>query len=136
MHQRVKSNRMSTTLNRIDEFRQRHQMWTIFRRRSSVLYRVVSVVLIYVIAICYYHATENWTIVDSIYFVTVTVSTIGYGDFHPDNDAVRIFTAFFIIAGLVFVLTAVDDLARYVVIRKQSNLIARMYPRSNPMVCM
>jgi hypothetical protein len=37
---------------------------------------------------------ENWPIVDSIYFATVTFTTIGYGDLAPTSDASRLFTAF------------------------------------------
>jgi potassium channel subfamily K len=43
---------------------------------------------------------EKWPIVDSIYFATVTFTTIGYGDLAPTSDASRLFTAFFALAGI------------------------------------
>ena len=36
------------------------------------------------------------------YFIMVTVSTVGYGDFYPETDLGRTFVTFFIIAGLAF----------------------------------
>lgn len=83
----------------------------------------MSVAGYYIIGAYFYHATESWTILDSVYFVTVSVSTIGYGDFYPTSDTGRLFTSFFIIAGLIFVLSAVDELAKYGVIRLQNKLL-------------
>jgi hypothetical protein len=88
-----------------------------------VLARTASVVGFYALGAYFYHITEDWTILDSVYFVTVTVSTIGYGDYHPTNDTGRLFTSFFIIAGLVIVLSAVDELAKYGIIRFENNVL-------------
>ncbi|MEL6528152.1 MAG: ion channel, partial [Chloroflexota bacterium] len=43
---------------------------------------------------------EDWSLVDSFYTAVVTLSTVGYGDFSPTNDASKIFTALFVISGL------------------------------------
>jgi len=45
--------------------------------------------------------TEPWTPVDSVYFVMVSMSTVGYGDFFPSRPESRVFTLFFIIYGIV-----------------------------------
>jgi hypothetical protein len=52
---------------------------------------------------------EDWGLLDSIYFITVTVSTVGYGDFYPTNDASRMFTIFYIIVGVAFIFSIVTD---------------------------
>ena len=39
---------------------------------------------------------------DSIYFVVVTVTTIGYGDLFPTTSAGKIFTIFFSFFGIAF----------------------------------
>ena len=45
------------------------------------------------------------TIIDSLYFTLVTLTTVGYGDFHPnlDDTASLIFTSVFVLIGIVFV---------------------------------
>lgn len=88
-----------------------------------ILARIASVIGYYVLGVYFYHITENWTIIDSIYFVTVSVSTVGYGDYHPTTDTGRLFTIAFIIAGFIFVLSAVDELAKYGVIPFQNYVV-------------
>lgn len=45
--------------------------------------------------------TEPWSPVDSVYFVMVSMSTVGYGDLAPSTPVSRVFTLFFIIYGIV-----------------------------------
>lgn len=47
-----------------------------------------------------YQWLEKFSVVNSYYFVVITLSTIGYGDVVPTTDAGKIFTIFFIIFGL------------------------------------
>ena len=47
-----------------------------------------------------YSHVEGWRILDSLYFVLVTITTIGYGDFVPHTDAGKIFTMFFSFFGV------------------------------------
>ena len=56
-------------------------------------------VLFYISAAVYYTHVEKWSIIDSVYFTTVTITTIGYGDVTPSTDNSRIFTIFVILFG-------------------------------------
>jgi len=46
-----------------------------------------------------------WTWTDSIYFLSVTVSTVGYGDFAPTTTGSRFMTLFFVISGVSVIFT-------------------------------
>ena len=52
----------------------------------------------------FYTLVEGWTIIDSLYFTVITLTTIGYGDLHPTNDLSKVFTIVFVIAGVSFIL--------------------------------
>lgn len=56
----------------------------------------------------------DWTVIEAIYFATVTASTVGYGDLTPsDSLGPRLFAVFLIFIGLLFIfarLTTTVDL--------------------------
>jgi hypothetical protein len=80
----------------------------------------------YAVGIAYYSQAEGWEVVDCIYFTTVTVSTVGYGFFHPSNDDTRLFTVFFIIYGLFFVLPIANIFAVNYGVKLQNRVLATM----------
>ncbi len=58
----------------------------------------------------FYHFAEGWGYIDSFYFTSITLSTIGYGDLHPNTITGKIFTSFFAFAGVsiaIYALTVI-----------------------------
>lgn len=55
-----------------------------------------------------YHFTEKFTWLNSYYFSVVTLSTVGYGDYVPHNDIGKIFTTFYIFAGVGIITTFIS----------------------------
>jgi hypothetical protein len=67
-------------------------------------------VFIYVtLAITFYQQYEGWTITDSMFFVTQTLSTTGYGYPAPSSDGSKLFTIFFILIGISVVFAGIHD---------------------------
>lgn len=71
--------------------------------------------LILFIGTMVYHKIEGWKYLDSLYFTTVTVTTVGYGDFAPRTDAGKIFTILFSIAGIGMVLYTLTLFTKYLI---------------------
>lgn len=47
-----------------------------------------------------YRLLEDWSWVDSIYFSVVAVTTVGFGDLSPSNDASKLFTVLYVLGGI------------------------------------
>ena len=97
-----------------------------FVSKHIVKIKILSVILFYIIGVSVYSSTQGWDIINSIYFVTVTVSTVGYGFFHIKDDSqfeVMWFTIFFILVGCPLALYCINEFARNVVLDTQEQLI-------------
>jgi len=53
------------------------------------------------IGVLFYWHEEKWSVPDTIYFATVVLSTVGYGDFLPSTDTSKLFTCFYIFYALI-----------------------------------
>jgi hypothetical protein len=53
----------------------------------------------------------DWTIWQCIYYTTVTVTTVGYGDFSPESQGGKVAGIFFILIGLMVILSMIQEMA-------------------------
>ena len=70
---------------------------------SSTLGRYgIVIVAVYLAAGCaFFSWSEDWRWDDSLYFCVVTMTTVGYGDLVPMNDASKVFAIIYIILGML-----------------------------------
>ena len=61
----------------------------------------------------FYMNVEKWSRVDSLYFISATFTTIGYGDIIPATDTGKIFTIFFSFFGIAMVLYFMSLFGKY-----------------------
>lgn len=49
------------------------------RRHADGLQKLITVALFYLVGVLYYSSVEDWTTADCFYFITVSITTVGYG---------------------------------------------------------
>merc|ERR1719487_589085 len=95
-------------------------MWASLRA-WLITFRAVLITVVYLAIGCiYYHAAEDcetdgsdpdcvepWSVIDSLYFSVVTISTVGYGDLVPGTRGAKIFTMFYIFFGITVVFNEI-----------------------------
>ncbi len=88
------------------------------KARPIFIYAVVFILL----ASALFHWLEGWGWLDSIYFVVITFTTIGYGDFSPTTPLTKVITIFVGLNGVAFLLMLFDEIRR---VRSWNNLIGK-----------
>lgn len=65
---------------------------------------------------------EGWDLIDSAYFSTVTIATVGYGDLAPKTAAGKLFTMAYIVIGIGLFVALATALADHLVQRARGDL--------------
>jgi voltage-gated potassium channel len=74
----------------------------------------------------FYWLVEDLRLLDSFYFSTMTLATVGYGDFSPKTDLGKLFTVFYALIGIGIMLSFVTRVAGQAVVSRADEHAARL----------
>jgi len=92
--------------------------------RTDEEFRILLYMLLILLggATLFYTRIEHWSVVDSLYFSVMTMSTIGYGDLAPTTDMSKLFTVIFAVLSIgVFAMVVSKIVAITLERKKQRN---------------
>jgi voltage-gated potassium channel len=55
---------------------------------------------VWAVGAVFYHLVEGLSYVDAAYFTSMTIATVGYGDFTPKTEIGKIFTSIYVFIGV------------------------------------
>lgn len=67
----------------------------------------------------FYRQIEGWSLLDSFYFSSITLTTVGYGDLAPETNAGKLFTVFYVFTGIGLIVAFLNAVAKSTVQQRE-----------------
>ncbi|XP_033829639.2 potassium channel subfamily K member 4 [Periophthalmus magnuspinnatus] len=97
-------------------FLKRKVQQTTVRVISAVLSILIGCLIFLAVPTVVFHKVEKWSFIESLYFVVVTLTTVGFGDFVPGKDGIfKLLVLLWIVFGLAYfasILTMIGNWLR------------------------
>ncbi len=97
--------------------------------KRTIVYPILTLALLLALGTEAYHQLEGWSRLDALYFSTVTLTTIGYGDLAPKTDAGKLFTVGFVLVGVSVFLYILIQLGTHMVQERIDRTYDKMYDK-------
>lgn len=82
--------------------------------RKKIYTAVFLLVFLLFIGVLGFKIMSNYTWVDAIYMTVITITTVGFGEVQPLDDAAKIFTVFLILTSVVILGYAITVITEYI----------------------
>jgi voltage-gated potassium channel len=90
------------------------------------------VVSLMIVGTIFYTLVEGWSIVDAVYFCSMSLATVGYGDVVPTTDVGKIFTVVYVLAGIGILVSFFTALTKKTLEMQAERIRARQAGREHP----
>ncbi len=80
--------------------------------KESIVIVIGAILCVLILGAFIFHFLEGWTYLDAFYFVTMTATTVGYGDFAPTSTLTKLITIIYSLSIVPFVLYAFTLVAK------------------------
>jgi len=94
--------------------------------RAHAVLKMLSILLFYILGVVFYRFSEGWSVLNCVYFVTISISTVGYGDVTPTHNGSKVFTVFYILTGLVCIFCFFNDAIDAVIDKMEKEAVQRL----------
>jgi voltage-gated potassium channel Kch len=96
--------------------------WLRLRLESTVVLGATALLALIALCAVLVHLEEGWSWIDSFYFAIVSITTVGYGDLVPRQEATRLFLIFYLPLGIGVALTVLASMGTKFLDRQRQRL--------------
>lgn len=77
----------------------------------------------------FFSEIEHWSLLDSLYYCVLTLTTVGTGDFMPVTTLGKVFTIIYVFMGIGAVLAAARILAQHAIAQSTESPLQKIRDR-------
>lgn len=94
--------------------------------RRNLAVSIALIVLIFTLGVAVYHTVEGWSVLNSIYFISMTITTVGYGDVVPETELGKLFTVILVWVGISVAFFLIYSISAYREHKVDKHVIGRL----------
>ena len=94
-------------------------------RKHKFAVVIILTVIILITGTVVYNKVEGFSWVDSLYFSVITLTTVGYGDLHPETTIGKLFTAAYVLVGIGILFAFVEIFSEHMVYQRLRKIAVR-----------
>lgn len=98
-----------------------------FFSKYSTAIKIIAFVTYYVIGIIVFNRFQEMSVLHCIYFITVSITTVGYGYFTPQTEMMRLFMIPYEIVGVTLIMSFCNDFAKFTLVGCQDEIILKFH---------
>ncbi len=100
--------------------------WIHLRLRNTLTLGVTILFGLVALSTVFVHTFEGWSWLDALYFSIVSVTTVGYGDLVPQQDATKLFLVLYLPMGIGVGFVVLTTAGRQI-LESQSRRLTRVH---------
>ena len=98
--------------------------WNIWK---GTFFTIFIILCYYLVGFLFYSHVEGWQFVECCFFITTTITTVGYGYQYPTSDTSRVFTIFFIAVGMITIYGILTTRMQEIAFKVESRFLNQTY---------
>mmetsp|Transcript_761 Transcript_761/g.961 ORF Transcript_761/g.961 Transcript_761/m.961 type:complete len:392 (-) Transcript_761:49-1224(-) len=93
--------------------------WEMKYSRRKFVISIIEIFFVMAVGTIVMGLGEDWTYAEAFYWASVTITTVGFGDFVPTTNALKWFTTFYSMVGVVMMARALSYMAQFPIIQRR-----------------